>query len=87
MSKEDQAKLKKDVALEMLLCTQYGWKQHPKYEGFEACKICFDDLNGKYVLETGCGHVFDYACVLLTLSDYHYRSCPDCSVVYTKQAD
>jgi hypothetical protein len=42
-----------------------------------------DDLFGKYVLETACGHCYDLECIMVTLIDYRYTKCPSCSKVFT----
>jgi len=80
----NDANIEKEVLVEMLLCSQYGWKQHPQLKSYETCKICIDDLHGKYVLETACGHYFDHSCVMETVIKYGYLKCPDCSKEYVK---
>lgn len=76
--------LKKEILIETLLCFNYGWKQHPTCKTNETCKICIDELKGKYVLETACGHYFDHACVMETITKWGYLKCPNCCKEYVK---
>ena len=71
-----------EVTTEILLCTQYGWKQHYQFREDIECKICMEDLYGKYVLETNCGHYMDLNCAFITLIDYKYTNCPYCNNKY-----
>lgn len=76
--------LEKKIVLEATLCLNYGWKQHPKYQYNTQCEICMDSMKGKYVLETKCGHCFDYDCMMFTLVDYKTYKCPLCNTSYKK---
>lgn len=73
-----------EILVELLLCSQYGWKQHSQCKSYNACKICLDDLYEKYVLETQCGHCFDLPCIMETITKYGLLKCPECSKVYSK---
>jgi hypothetical protein len=73
-----------EAEFEMILCVEYGWKQHPKFAGNIECKICLDTLKNKYVLETDCKHFFDHACIMETLINHSMFKCPICSKKYTK---
>ena len=79
--------MEKEILTEILLCAHYGWKQHPKFKFLDNCPICLDSIYGKYVLETSCGHCFDYACIMTTLIDYSIDNCPTCSEYYTKKIE
>jgi len=81
----DEQTLEKEILTEIILCTQYGWKQHPEFKFVDSCAICLDELHGKYVLETLCGHCFDYNCIMTTLIDYFIYDCPTCSKYYIKK--
>ena len=79
----NQPKDSKEILFELVLCSNYGWKQHYSYQNSGQCDICFDDsMVGSYVLETACGHAYHRACILPTIIDYKYRVCPTCSKPY-----
>ena len=76
----------KEILAEVILCYNYNWKQHPNYQGDSKCDICLDDtMVGSYVLETGCGHKYHQSCVISTLVDFKFMSCPTCMKPYTKK--
>ena len=76
--------LKQEILVELLLCLNYGWKQHTM--GTKGtCEVCLDDLSNKYVLETPCGHFFDLDCIVATIATYSYYKCPKCSNPYKKK--
>jgi hypothetical protein len=81
MDKLDQH-LQREVLLEMVLCYNYGWKQHPEYKYSGTCDICLDNIKGTYVLETPCHHYFDLNCILFSFADFKYLRCPSCSIPY-----
>lgn len=80
-----EANSPKKILLEMLLCTKYGWTQHPCYKNNENCTICLENMMGKYILELACEHKYDYDCILMTLADYDWLKCPLCELSYTVQ--
>jgi len=73
--------LEKEILLELLLCYNYGWIQHPFYKKDKICSICLDNMNNKYVLETHCGHIFDLKCIIGTIN-HSILKCPDCGSNY-----
>lgn len=76
--------LGKKILIESILCLNYGWKQHPKCTLDKQCNICLDSIKDKYVLETNCGHHFDYDCIMFSLTDFKFYKCPDCQKPYKK---
>lgn len=82
MSADKQEKLEKEIMIEMLMCTKYGWRQHENYQGYQICSVCLDSLHEKYVLELPCEHCYHVDCILLTIADYNFRKCPYCSKEY-----
>ncbi len=82
LSSQDQSK---EILIEVTMCNNYGWKQHPCYQNSGQCDICFDDsMVGKYVLETACGHAYHRNCIIMTLKNYKFMVCPTCSKPYIK---
>lgn len=82
-SNDDSLTTEQEIEIEMILCTHYGFKQHPCYAKPGFCNICLEDIEGSYVLETSCGHVFDYYCLLYTIV-YKILKCPECHTEYKK---
>lgn len=81
---DEKKDIQKEVLLETVLCSSYGWKQHPNYQKDGKCEICLDDsMIGSYVLETRCGHAFHQSCILLTLIS-KFTKCPSCMKSYEK---
>jgi hypothetical protein len=84
----DQSCLSKEILLEVVMCLNYSWKQHPCYHRLGQCDICFDDtMVNEYVLETACGHTYHRACLIATLKDFKFKICPTCRVPYSKKVD
>ena len=73
----------KKFTVEMLLCSRYDWKAH-KFGDYRDCKICLENMLGKYMFELPCGHKFDYDCIMLTLIQCGRKKCPECNKSYTK---
>jgi len=72
------------LLIEALLCLDYGWKQHTKYNGLGDCAICFDRLKDKYVLETHCEHKYCIECILYSISIFRVFKCPTCNDFYLR---
>ena len=80
-----QSDLAKEILVEMVLCSNYGWKQHPKYQKDGQCDICFDDtMKDTYVLELPCGHAYHNRCIMLTVAKHKYTRCPTCNKPFVK---
>lgn len=76
--------LSKKILIETILCLNYGWKQHPKCAFDKQCEICLESMKDKYVLETNCGHFFDYECIMFSMTDFKFYKCPSCQKAYKK---
>jgi hypothetical protein len=69
----------KEITLEMLLCTRYGWQQHPYYEKNENCLLCLQPMKGLYALEPPCGCIMHLECHMATMIQYkHNEKCVMC---------
>ena len=49
----------------------------------DICRICLDEMNGKCVLQTNCGHKYCYECILTTIKFKRFK-CPSCNKEYKK---
>ena len=77
--------LAKEILVEVVLCLNYKWKQHPNYQKEGQCDICFEEsMVNTYVLELPCGHAYHCACIMPTVAGYNYIKCPTCAKPFTK---
>ena len=83
MTEVQKSDIAKNILLETVLCTNYGFKQHVNYQNSGQCDICFDEgMVGEYVLETACGHAYHVNCILVTVQNYKHLECPSCRKPY-----
>ncbi len=76
------------LLLEAVLVKNYDFICHQEYEEDEPCKICFEDMKNKCVLEQPCGHKYHLDCMLMTIIKCNKRECPNfaCAIPYTNNA-
>lgn len=70
------------IKLELVLCTNYGWKQIPNFSEKEECKVCTESMEGKYVLRTACDHNFCQECALGCIIPHKRLRCVDCDMSF-----
>lgn len=78
--------LQKEIAYEMLLCSEYGCEQIEQYEDDDVCNICMDTMKDGYVLKTPCNHFFHWDCIYFSLKYGHFK-CIDCNEPFKKTTD
>jgi len=74
------------ILLEAVLLRNYGWICYEYYDPDEnendVCKICYDNMKDKCVLQPKCKHKYHELCILSCITKTKSKKCPECSAEY-----